>query len=234
MSTALLVSVLLLSVSSGADAHARWSCPAPRDPSTGIKTGPCGAQSGDFSGDMYEIQPGPMTLVFEESIAHAGAPFTISLSREGEDVYDVVLLAHIPHNDLNAPVYGVESTYTKTYITVEIPDVLCERCALQLLNPMTDKLAGNGMESCIYDPDCSNCNNGKNCFSNYHSCANVRINGTAVARNDYVAPAQSVDWPYAHLPTDEYFIGEVANYTADNLWLLDVPKQFTTPIGPCV
>lgn len=80
--------------------------------------------------------------------------------------------------DLNEPVYGVESTYTKTYITVEIPDVYCERCALQLLNPMTDKLEGNGQSNCTYDPLCSNCNDGVSCFSNYHSCANVRILGS--------------------------------------------------------
>jgi len=232
-SAAVAVILLLAQVAVQANAHARWVCPQPRDPSTGIKSGPCGTQSGNFSGVFFDIQPGPMTLVYEESIAHKGAPFTISLSRDGEDVYDVVLLAHIPHNDKNEPIYGVESTYTKTYITVEIPDVRCERCSLQLLNPMTDKLASNGMSECEYDPECSTCNNGKNCFSNYHSCGNVRINGS-IPRNEYVSAGQPISWPYSDLPPKIYYMDEAAEYTSDNLWLLDVPREFTTPVGPCL
>lgn len=59
-----------------------------------------------------------------------------------------------------------------------IPNVRCDRCALQVMNPMTDKLAQYGMDNCTYSPDCSTCNDGFHCFSNYHSCANVRITGT--------------------------------------------------------
>lgn len=42
-------------------------------------------------------------MVFEESIAHKGAPFRISLSKEGEDEYEsCILLNHIPHNGTQA------------------------------------------------------------------------------------------------------------------------------------
>lgn len=73
-------------------------------------------------------------MVFEESIAHKGAPFRIALSTEGSDdeYSSCILLNHIPHNDRNAPTYGDESTWTKTYITIEIPDVKCDKCALQV------------------------------------------------------------------------------------------------------
>lgn len=135
--------------------------------------------------------------------------------------------------DRNKPVYSDESTYTKTYITVMIPDVACERCSLQLMNPMTDKLPSNGMSNCTYDPECTTCNDGVRCFSNYHSCANVRILGTK-PRDEFTCGSQPDNWPWADLPDNVYFVGERANYTADDLWLLDVPEDFTTPVGPCI
>ena len=157
------------------------------------------------------------------------------LSREAEDEYEsCILLDHIPHNDDNSPIFGVESTYTKTYITINIPDVACERCSLQLMNPMTDKLAGAGMANCTYDANCTNCPDlPGTCFSNYHSCANVRITGS-VPRSQYACPAQPRSWPYSTLPTSVYFIGEVGAFSADGEWLADVPAEFTTPVGPCV
>lgn len=40
-----------------------------------------------------------LAVVFEESIAHKGAPFRIALSGESEDEYEsCVILSHIPHN----------------------------------------------------------------------------------------------------------------------------------------
>jgi len=175
-------------------------------------------------------------VVFEESIAHKGAPFRIALSTEGSDneYSSCILLNHIPHNDNNNPVYGVESTYTKTYVTVQIPNVRCERCALQLLNPMTDKLESNGMSQCVYDPLCTTCNDGVSCFSNYHSCANVRINGT-IPRADFKCPAaQPANWPYNHLPADTYYPREIGEFSADGQWLANVPAEYSTPAGNCV
>jgi len=234
MKTALfLIAIFLVSQ---IEAHARWVCPKPRNANTGIKSGPCGPESGNFTGSYMDISPGPMTLVFEESIAHKGAPFRIALSVEGSDDYyhTCVLLNHIPHNDDNAPIYGVESTYTKTYITVEIPNVKCDRCALQLVNPMTDKLEANGQSQCLYDPTCTTCNDGVRCFSNYHSCSNVRINGT-IPRSQYVCPSAAPgDWPYGHLPQDIYYPREIGEFSADGQWLANVPSFYATPTGPCV
>jgi len=175
------------------------------------------------------------TVVFEESIAHIGAPFRIALSQEGDDEYEAcVLLDHIPHNDNNKPVYGDESTYTKTFVTIMIPDVYCERCSLQLINPMTDKLPSAGMTNCTYDPTCTNCpEEPGTCFSVYHSCANVRILGS-VPRSEFTCPPQPADWPYTELPSGVYFVNEVGNFTADGQWLVGVPPFYTTPVGVCV
>ena len=41
---------------------------------------------------------GPFTILIEESIAHDGAPFKITLSAEGDDETGCVLLDHIPSN----------------------------------------------------------------------------------------------------------------------------------------
>jgi len=99
---------------------------------------------------------------------------------------------------------------------------------------MTDKLASNGMTECLYDPECTTCNDGIRCFSNYHSCANVRINGT-IPRSEFKCPVEDPsDWPYRDFPSDIYYPKEVGEYTEDNLWLKDVPQRYVTPVGPCI
>jgi hypothetical protein len=75
--------------------HQRWRCPAPRSPDTGslcvprgvvcaqsvtsawvlgIKTWSCGAETSSFGTPIMEVAAGPLTVVYEESVAHAGVP----------------------------------------------------------------------------------------------------------------------------------------------------------------
>lgn len=183
-------------------AHSRWSCPEPRSPSSSIKDGPCGDETTNnfivSAGDMAEIRPGPLRVVFEESIYHTGAPFRISLSGDGTDADACTLLDHIPHNDLAVrPNFRDESTYTQYAVTIDIPDVNCESCSLHLSNPMTDKIGGAGSPFGIgcTDPDGT-------CFSVYYSCTRpFRIIGTssATTRSQYQCPYDAgsgpVDWP---------------------------------------
>ena len=62
-----------------------------------MATGPCGPASGKFGlNGVRTLQPGWQTLVWEESIAHAGSPFRLAILDEAENV-KVVLLDHIPH-----------------------------------------------------------------------------------------------------------------------------------------
>ena len=181
-------------------AHSRWSCPEPRSSSTSIKDGPCGAETNNFlaSQDIVEINPGPLRVMFEESIYHTGAPFRISLSQDSTDSEACTLLDHIPHNDLAVrPNFRDESTYTQYAITIDIPDVNCDRCSLHLSNPMTDKIGGAGSPLGVgcTDPDGT-------CFSVYYSFTQTfRIQGSssAVSRSEYQCPydfgAGPVDWP---------------------------------------
>ena len=182
-------------------AHSRWSCPEPRSPSTSIKDGPCGDDTTNnfvSSGDTAEIRPGPLRVLFEESIYHMGAPFRISLSGDGTDAEACTLLDHIPHNDLAVrPNFRDDSTYTQYAVTIDIPDVNCERCSLHLSNPMTDKIgdAGSPFGIGCTDPDGT-------CFSVYYSCTKpFRIIGTssATTRSQYQCPYDAgsgpVDWP---------------------------------------
>lgn len=207
------IGLLLVSTLPTASAHSRWSCPEPRSPSTGIKRGPCGNDYNNFDtplqattddgGDesIVEITPGPLRITFEESLHHTGAPFRISLSNDGNDDESCVLLDHIPHNDCCSPSIPDPTTYTPYAITINIPNVICERCSLHLSNPMTDKIGGDGAPTAIgcTDPDGS-------CFSVYHSCTKpFRIvgdtsesGGGAVPRSEYQCPNyQDVNenWP---------------------------------------
>jgi len=200
-----LTALSLLSTAAVSSAHSRFFCPAARDPSTGLKTGPCGVEDDDGSTyyadtDSIVVQPGPMTIVWQESIAHAGAPWRFSLSADGNDLESCVLLDHVPHNPDSSPSYSDESTWTLYNITVVIPDVDCEKCSLHLSNPMTDKIGDAKYydgEGCC-DPgadDCSSTTSPAQCSSVYHSCTvPLRINGTT-PRSEYVCPGLPSDWP---------------------------------------
>ena len=130
---------------SGVSAHSRFACPEARDPSTSLKTGPCGVAGDDgaayyASADAITVAPGPLTIFWQESIAHDGAPFRFSLSGDANDLEECVLLDHVPADPSSSPSVSSEDTWTVYNITVNIPDVSCEKCSLHLSNPMTDKI----------------------------------------------------------------------------------------------
>jgi len=219
-------------VISRAMSHSRFRCPPARNSNTGIKTGPCGSDDGDFSGMPLTLQPGPLTIVFEESITHRGAPWRLSLSGDSDDTTSCLLLDHIPHNDQSSPRYNDESSYTQYKLTIEIPDVACERCSLHLVNPMTDKIGDLGKpsaEGCT-DPDGT-------CFSVYHSCSvPLRITG-ATARSDYVCPGQPSDWPTTWVGDEGASVQanvlgvyrrESSTWTNDG-WLETAPAKYWKP-----
>ena len=127
------------------------------------------------------ISPGPLTIVFEESIAHTGAPWRVSLSADGDDdaSKECILLDHIPHDDNARPTFGKDATYHQFRITVTIPDVDCAACSLHLANPMTDKIGAAGA------PAGEGCTEPGSCFSVYYSCTTpLRITG-ATPRASY-------------------------------------------------
>ncbi len=240
-----LIHILLLStVPFLAHSHSRWECPAPRSSSTGIKDGPCGSQPlNTYETDTAtdEIKPGPLRIIFEESIHHTGSPFRISLSSDGTDADACVLIDHVPHNDCCQPEFFDESTYTKYVLTIEIPNVTCERCSLHLSNPMTDKIGSDGSPSGIgcTDPDGS-------CFSVYYSCTKpFRIVGdeNAVQRNDYSCPdwrSTNENWPLAwvgdngedvDVTTSGVYRRESSTWSEDDFTLTTVPNKYRQDAG---
>lgn len=164
---------------------------------TGNKVGPCGPYSGMYGmNGVRVLKPGPLTLTWEESIAHVGSPFRIAILDEHEKV-KVVLADHIPHDDAAKTTF-FEQFYTPYHLTVDIPDVQCEKCTLQLIYFMTDKTVKCGSLLCTYYPEDSACSGQieaseptcfgapndvpclkeDTCFSNYHTCTDVTIQGT--------------------------------------------------------
>lgn len=217
--------------------HSRWGCPTPRSANTDIKTGPCGSDNGDFTGDVFEISPGPMTVIIEESIAHNGAPWRISLSEDGNDDSSCVLLDHIPHNAESAPTFSDESTWTKYKITIDIPDVSCEKCSLHMANPMTDKIGDAGSQTGV------GCTDPGTCDSVYHSCSlSLKINGTT-PRDQYECPGQlPEDWPTTWTGDDGASISasvaglyrrESATWSSATSFIDDsrVPSKYKTQAG---
>eukprot|EP00475_Leptophrys_vorax_P021077 TRINITY_DN2882_c0_g2_i1.p2 TRINITY_DN2882_c0_g2~~TRINITY_DN2882_c0_g2_i1.p2 ORF type:complete len:312 (-),score=62.80 TRINITY_DN2882_c0_g2_i1:1061-1996(-) len=181
--------------------HAMWICPTPRLPGqSGLKFGPCGGAGTGAITDAAQatINPGPFSVLWEETIFHTGAPFRISLSVPGNDNYEeCILLNHIPHNDAGHP----NQFYA---VTVNIPDFNCQSCAIQLLQIMTDKIGT--APNCTYNPLDFNTTVDNQCMSIYHSCSNVIINGTqefnssmCLQPDNYTVGAQ-IDYTYAHEP----------------------------------
>jgi hypothetical protein len=121
-----------------ADAHARFVCPAPRSLNANKIVG-CGADAG-VKGPVTEFAPGPNTITFEEFVFHPGSPVRIALSTSGgvtQAAFDAcVLLNHVPHSSDVIP--GGIGKYS---ITVDIPDIACNNCVLQLIQV---RAAGRG------------------------------------------------------------------------------------------
>ena len=157
----------------------------------------------------------------------------------------MVLLDHIPHDDTASPVAHVEKTYRPYKMSINIPDVDCPKCSLQLLYVMTDKSVKCGVETCYYnpydsackgstDPDAPTCAGAPNdivcmeegeCFSNYHSCTDVVIKGSLPIA-DFGMNSQPKDWPYASMRMQYYSLE--ANEWSEDGWLLNIPSNYTT------
>ena len=197
MSKFIVPAAVLLLVCELVAGHGRWKCPPPRDANdengnhitfdnTGNKYAACGPESGKWGfGTVTNLKPGWTTLSWEESVSHKGSPFRLAILDETETAR-VVLLDHIPHNDDSAPSSSDESTYYLYQVSVNIPDIQCDKCSLQFLYVMTDKSVKCGIETCYYnasdaackgstDPDAATCTGAPNsnvctqeneCFSN--------------------------------------------------------------------
>jgi len=199
----------------------RWVYPTPRTVKIdrGRRMGPCG--DGDRSGHTTEISPGPLTVQWEEPVNNKGSQFRISLSRNGSDEFEeCILVNNIPHNDASNPIWDEEKqefTFTEYSLTVDIPDVTCDDCTLQLVNIVP------GDDSCTYDPaETENGLNGR-CSTNYHSCANVKISGGSYMRDKYTC--ETADWVFTD--GDAYKYSKTSAQWLDTMLMdKDVPAAF--------
>ena len=58
-------------------AHMRLKFPPARNDDTGLKSYPCGGTRAG-SGAITTLQPGPVTVIVEETVSHKGAPMRYS------------------------------------------------------------------------------------------------------------------------------------------------------------
>jgi hypothetical protein len=245
---------LLASLLSRACAHSRWVCPAPADASIGLKLAPCGGSGAAAALHTQRVAftaaPGPLTVVWEEGVPHGGAPARIALALEDTPAgwaRACVLLDHIPHRDapLGAPpvVPGVPGSYTRSRLTLTLPDVRCERCVLQLVTAMTDAAHGvpHGAR-CALRPFGAAGNDAEDeartlplCPA-YFSCATIAINGTAAntaANVSAACGALPADWPHARAAANVYGSAADVGRWSRAGWLLDAPPAYRAPAGPC-
>ncbi|CAB9521052.1 expressed unknown protein [Seminavis robusta] len=209
-------------------AHTRLECPPSRSGETGQKAGPCDAPD-DPSLPAYPLIPNALnTITWLESIPHPGSPGRFALSLDGQDegFESCLLLDHVPHDEYSRPDFLNPSTWTRSSITLFIPDIYCERCHLQLVTVMSDEAHGVRQNtSCVYngakeagtvsDPTV------RACPLVYHSCAPVGINGS-IPRNDIQECQTSeleeqLDWPFQEEYSTYFYKGNPGIYNQARL-----------------
>ena len=129
-------------------------------------------------------------------------------------------------------------------IAVWIPDVLCERCTLQLVGIMSDATHGvpEGT-SCAY-PAAENATVPK-CGVVYHSCATISINGS-VPRDSFDCANKTGagnigggnSWPWRGLNSVYANMNNTGEWNDDNhlvsgLTDKDARAKFAAEVGPC-
>jgi hypothetical protein len=138
-----------LTVAPGAAlAHVQLESPLQRE--SAQKTGPCGSSGSTRSGNVCTYRPGAnITVTWDETVEHPGH-FRISFDEDGDDdfvvptgyddigPYDGVLVDNIADRDVRSG----DASYSQE---VQLPDIECDSCTLQLIQVMTDKPPyGNG------------------------------------------------------------------------------------------
>ena len=177
----------------------QWVNPTPRQASSILKDGPCGSALFGAS-DVTEISPGPLTVTWKNDVAHPGAPSNCSCQSDRIERCAGVRIRRV--HTARSHTKRAQPSSGRYQIVVDIPDVDCEKCVLQLSTPSTDKLSAT-MDSCVYDPlltnDAADAGNNPRCYSTYHSCADISIkssgNGGTLTPEKCTEPS---DWPFRH------------------------------------
>ena len=164
----LALGALVLGASSTAYAHLRIESHTARHSSSEQKVGPCGSGDSERGSMVYTYEPGEtITVEIDEYIAHPGY-FRVAFDDDGDDDFaspksidppslmdnDTVLMDGLDMHD---------SGGGKRSWEVELPDVECDNCTLQVIQVMLDKPP--------YDPQDTGA------FSNdiYYACIDLEL-----------------------------------------------------------
>ncbi|XP_070180952.1 uncharacterized protein [Littorina saxatilis] len=206
---------LLLCSFLSVESHVRFVCPRPASVRSDISftnqsMGYCAVNmTASYETEHLDVRPGLLTLRFEETKYHRNSPFRVSLhSVDSEE--SCLLLDHIPHNNhaslpdqcvKNGNKYPLGSCDKSTYyITVNIPDIDCDRCFLRVTHIVLDR----------FDRIPCDLYNGT-CFG-YVTCAGIKIRPSpaGVMKNisDCVRYEDNLagDWPFRPM---EFYMAEI-------------------------
>lgn len=126
-----------LLVASGAQAHAFWVDPPPRQ-AAALKTGPCGGIA--RTGTAVTYQAGStVQLTWTETISHPGW-YRIAFSPGADNDFD----SHILVDHIANPT-GLQPS---NVLDVTLPSTPCEACTLQLIQVMTETTPYSSYYSC--------------------------------------------------------------------------------------
>jgi len=149
-----------------ASAHIKLIYPGARSGDSDILAYPCGPFYFWEDDISTTLSPGKVTISIAETMAHNGAALRFALSYDSDDHYDeLVLLDHVPHYDTSSP--------GTLYVDLDIPNVQCTRCALQVISVRTDDFSNGNCCNYPFSEDFS-----YECRTVYHSCSNIVITGT--------------------------------------------------------
>lgn len=125
--------MILLFVLSASTAwgHSHLVSPVPRDPSTGIKTGPCGTLPKPAVATQTFTSGQTIVVQFQETIDHPGRYF-ISFSPANDLNFNLYLLATVP--DIQDPA-SIPHNYSAS---ITLPNISCTNCTLQLIQSMEE------------------------------------------------------------------------------------------------
>jgi hypothetical protein len=147
LATALAAS--LLAAALPARAHVRLVSPVSRYGDE-MKVGPCGRLGGARTDLVTTVRPGQgLEVVFDEIIDHPGY-YRIAFDLAGDD--DLAPPAWNGASFVNPPNVTVladhlpDTVLTHGDVTVQLPDLECDTCTLQVIEVMTDKPPYDGLD----------------------------------------------------------------------------------------
>jgi uncharacterized protein (TIGR03382 family) len=173
---ATLAAVLILAPA--ARAHVRLVLPASRYGDE-MKSRPCGRPGGVRTTRVTTVRPGQtITVVFDEIIDHPGY-FRIAFDRTGDaalgpPVWNGAAFVNPSNVEVLVDLIGDPPGLTHGEIRVQLPDIECDTCTLQLIQVMTDKPPFDGIDDF------------------YYQCADLRLSTTAALGGPPPLPASPI------------------------------------------